>query len=257
MHQHHPANTMPAKPFRFVRVSSNRKTGPIPVSSTAAQSCPQACPMRTDNAGGCYASSGNTAIHWRALSEGKASTALDLESFARAIRALPVGQLWRANEAGDLMPDDAGRIDAGALAAVVQANAQAKAHGFTYTHHPIMGQDEHAAHNRQSVQWANAHGFTINASTNSPAHADAVADAAPEVPVVTLMTEEAWQGKATAKTPAGRMIVRCPAEYMQGMDCARCGLCQVSTRRGIVGFTAHGTGKRRVIAIVKAARVSA
>jgi len=265
MHQNHPANTMPAKPFRFVRISSNRKTGPIPVSSTAAQSCAQSCPMRTDNAGGCYAASGNTAIHWRALSEGKASTALDLEAFARAVRALPVGQIWRHNEAGDLMPDLTGRrVDGFTLAAIIGANKAAKARGFTYTHWPVMGSGEwmacdetDARHNRELIQWANREGFTINASTNNPAHADAVVDAAPGVPVVTLMDPDAWQGKATARTPSGRMIVRCPAEYMPGMDCARCGLCQVSSRKGIVGFTAHGTSKRRVIAIIQAAQVIA
>lgn len=253
MHHRMPAN-MPAKPYRFVRISSNRKTGPIPVSSTAAQSCPQACPMRTDASGGCYAASGNSAIHWRALSEGRAGTALDLQGFVTAIASLPRGQLWRMNEAGDLMPDKTGCIDTVALSAIVGANGYGKRQGFTYTHHRVTGDDSQGRNNRALVQWANERGFTINASANNPEHADSIADAAPGVPVVTLMDPDAWAGKATASTPAGRMIVRCPAEYMQGMDCAKCGLCAVSTRKGIVGFTAHGSSKRRVIAIVKAAQ---
>lgn len=95
-------HTLPAKPFRFVLSSNNKKTGPIPVTSSAAQSCPMACPMRTDAHGGCYAASGYSAIHWRALSEGKASTALDATGLLGAVSALHKGQLWRMNEAGDL-----------------------------------------------------------------------------------------------------------------------------------------------------------
>ena len=241
MHQNL-GHTLPAKPFRFVLSSSNKKTGPIPVSSTAAQSCPTACPMRTDAQGGCYAASGNSAIHWRALSEGKASTALNAAGLMAAVSALPNGQLWRMNEAGDL-PSDSGRINAGFLNGLTAANKGKR--GFTYTHHALTPE------NTSEIQRANAGGFTVNVSTNNPAHADKVIKAGYSLPVVTLMAGEEWGGKNTAKTPAGNTIVRCPAEYLPNMTCNTCGLCAVNTRKGIVGFTAHGASKKRVINIVK------
>lgn len=251
MHQNVTPGQMPARPYRFVRVSSNRKTGPIPVSSTAAQSCPTACPMRTDAEGGCYAASGNSAIHWRALTEGRAGTALDLSGLCDAIRALPRGQVWRMNEAGDLPTRDGVAIDALALGAIVKANAGRR--GFTYTHHDphapsTLGRSTNAA----LIDAANVNGFTVNLSANNPQHADTLASLS-IAPVVTLMDPAAWKdGRNITSSPQGRPIVRCPAEYAEGMDCAQCQLCANRDRKSIVGFTAHGTGKRRVIAIVQA-----
>jgi len=98
---HNNLGSVPARAFRFVAVSSNKKTGAIPVTSTAAQSCPLVCPMRTDSAGGCYAASGNSAIHWRALSQGNAKTAVDTIGLFSAIRSIGKGELWRHNEAGE------------------------------------------------------------------------------------------------------------------------------------------------------------
>jgi hypothetical protein len=258
MHQHLTPGNMPAKPYRFVRVSSNRKTGPIPVSSTAAQTCPTACPMRTDAQGGCYAALGNSAVHWRALSEGRAATALDLQGLTDAIRALPRGQLWRMNESGDIATRDGVSIDADALRAIVDANKGRR--GFTYTHHEPMAPStaERVSlpgtgrlSNAALIDAANVQGFTINLSANNPQHADTLA-ALGVAPVVTLMRPDAWQDKPTATTPAGRAIVRCPAEHIDGMTCAQCQLCANRDRRSIVGFTAHGSSKRRVIAIVQA-----
>jgi hypothetical protein len=258
MHKNLTPGQLPAKPYRFVRVSSNRKTGPIPVTSTAAQSCPTACPMRTDSEGGCYAASGNSAIHWRALSEGKAGTALDLMGLCEAIRALPKGQLWRMNEAGDLPTPDGRSIDAHSLRAIVDANKGRR--GFTYTHHDPKAWSTHQgkhgrATNAALIDTANVQGFTVNLSANNPAHADALASLGIGAPVVTLMEPGAWQGKPTATTPAGRPIVRCPAEHIDGMTCAQCELCANRERRSIVGFTAHGSSKRRVIGIVNAGSV--
>jgi hypothetical protein len=263
MHQHLTPGNMPAKPYRFVRVSSNRKTGPIPVSSTAAQSCPTACPMRTDSEGGCYAASGNSAIHWRALSEGRAATALDLQGFTDAIRALPKGQLWRMNEAGDLPTTDGRSIDAYRFATIVDANKGRR--GFTYTHHDPMA---HSTAERVSlpgtgrlsnaalIDAANVRGLTVNLSANNPTHADALASLGIGAPVVTLMDPSAWQGRNISRTPAGRPIVRCPAEHIDGMTCAQCELCANRDRASIVGFTAHGSSKRRVIGIVQAGSVT-
>jgi hypothetical protein len=55
---------MTAPRFSFVRVSANRKTGPIPVTNTDATTCPPSCGLFAE----CYAKSGHVLMHWRRLS---------------------------------------------------------------------------------------------------------------------------------------------------------------------------------------------
>ena len=47
--------------------SRNTKTGPIPVSTTSAASCPDACPLSGKN--GCYAESGPLGMFWKKVTE--------------------------------------------------------------------------------------------------------------------------------------------------------------------------------------------
>lgn len=210
--------------------SRNEKTGPIPVSTTSADSCPSACPFNNANAGGCYANGGPLAIHWRKVTEKKAG-----ESFARfleKIRALPNGQLWRHNQAGDLQ-GKANSIDGKALAALVEANKGKR--GFTYTHKPMTKR------NAALVRAANESGFTINISANNMVHADKLA-ALDAGPVVTVLPVDA---KENTTTPNGRKIVVCPATQRDDISCATCKLCAIAKRDFIIGFPAHGAAKRK------------
>ena len=211
--------------------SANVKTGPIPVSTTEKASCPPDCAMRA----GCYADSGPLALHWRAVSEGKRGT--DWAGFTAAIAALPEGQLWRHNQAGDL-PVAGGTVDPVALGQLVAANTGKR--GFTYSHH----------RDAQSIDWirhANAWGFTVNLSANDLADADTLADFDAGPVVVVLPSDQS----ANTKTPSGRTVVVCPATQRDDVSCASCQLCQ-RQRGAIVGFPAHGT-KKRVIDIRLAA----
>jgi hypothetical protein len=109
--------------------SSNRKTGPIPVTTTTADSCPDACPLK-DN--GCYGDGGPLLLHWRKVSnDERGGSWPDLCSFVRNLEA---GTLWRHNQVGDL-PGNGNRIDRKALESLVFANNGRK--GFTYTHKPV------------------------------------------------------------------------------------------------------------------------
>lgn len=211
--------------------SANAKTGPIPVSTTERDSCPTDCAMRA----GCYAASGPLALHWAAVSAGTRGTSWG--EFTQAIAALPEGQLWRHNQAGDL-PQTGGTIDAVKLGQLVQANIGRR--GFTYTHH----------RDTQSLAWvkhANAWGFTVNLSANDLTDADTLADTGAGPVVVVLPSTQT----ENTTTPAGRKVVVCPATQRDDVSCATCQLCQ-RQRGTIVGFPAHGT-RRRVIDI----RVSA
>ena len=211
--------------------SANVKTGPIPVSTTAKQSCPSDCAMRAE----CYAASGPLALHWAAVSNGARGT--DWATFTDAIAALPDGQLWRHNQAGDL-PQANGTIDAALLGDLVAANIGKR--GFTYSHH----------RDAASINWirhANAWGFTVNLSANDLADADVLADHQAGPVVVVLPSTQT----ANTTTPAGRPVVICPATQRDDVSCATCQLCQ-RQRAAIVGFPAHGT-RRRVIDIKLAA----
>lgn len=233
--------------------SRNVKTGPIPVSTTDAASCPVSCPF--NNGGGCYAASGPLALHWRKVSEGVAGDTF--AAFCDSVAALPAGQLWRHNQAGDLA--GAGdSIDAQALAALVAANEGKR--GFTYTHKPMT------ASNAQAVADANARGFAVNVSANNLQHADELAALA-VAPVVSVLPieyerrnvkgqwletlQEYRERLATLPqtTPEGRRVVVCPATFRDDVSCASCKLCAVIKREAVVGFPAHGVQRKRASAI--------
>lgn len=214
----------------LTRISSNGKTGPIPVSTSSADTCPPSCPFR---AAGCYAKSGPLALHWQKVTAGERG--LNWEDFCDAISGLPRGQLWRMNQAGDL-PGLGEDIDAHALAKLTKANTGRK--GFTYTH-------KHGTEsNREAIRSANLNGFTVNLSANTLAHADELAETNCGPVVVVLPSDQT----TNTTTPAGRKVVICPATVRDDVTCATCGLCQ-RQRSAIVGFPAHGTGKRKASAV--------
>ena len=225
----------------FVRKSSNRKTGPIPVSTTASDSCPDACPLKS---GGCYAKGGPLAIHWRKLDKTARSTARESwVNFLENVAGLPDGQLWRHNQAGDLCGEN-NKISARFVRQLIKANKGKR--GFTYTHKPVDNSNATNRLNAKLVAESNASGFTVNLSADNIVEADELA-ALDIGPVVSLMPAD-FTG--TMKTPAGNKIVQCPATR-EGLeiDCAQCQLCQRANRSAIVGFPAHGQSKRKATEI--------
>lgn len=217
--------------------SSNAKTGPIPVSTTERKTCPTTCPFYD---AGCYAGSGPLALHWRKVSNGERGH--NWSDLCEQIDALPDGQLWRHNQAGDL-PGDGETIDADAMTALVAANTGKN--GFTYTHYPMT------AHNASEVLAANDLGFTINLSANNLEHADELADLdiAPVVCVVPSDISVQTMGQGL-KTASGRKVAICPATYLE-TDCSKCQLCAKRDRAVIVAFPAHGTQKRAADVIAR------
>jgi hypothetical protein len=221
----------------FTRFSRNAETGPIPVSTTSNETCPAACPFIGH---GCYAASGPLGLLWKKVSSGTDRFALTWKDFLAEVRALPPGQLWRHNRAGDL-PGIGATLDVKALGAPVEASSRAK--GFTYTHKPLARAAERAA-----IARADRTGFTIDLSGNNPSHADALADWR-IAPVVTVLPDTV-RGNVKLHTPAGRRIVVCPATYRDDVTCASCRLCAVADRKVVVGFPAHGAAHERASAIV-------
>jgi len=217
--------------YHLTLKSSNAKTGPIPVSTTSADTCPNVCPFRK---AGCYADSGPLALHWAKVSNGDRGASFAV--LLNCIKAFPVGQLWRHNQAGDL-PGYADKLDVVALRKLVAANRGKR--GFTYTHKPLT-----TAGQRQAIRDANAQGFTVNLSANSLEHADTLAslNIAPVVVVLPIAQTN------NTTTPQGRKVIVCPATIRDDVSCATCQLCQ-RQREIIVGFPAHGTGARKAQAV--------
>lgn len=218
--------------YHYIRQSANSKTGQIPVTYSQRETCPPSCPhYRSD----CYAEDFYTRMSWDKVAE-RGGT---LDALCASIAALPAGQLWRHNIAGDL-PGDGETVDAAALGEIVRANIGKR--GFTYTHKKSADGLYWAS---QATQW----GFTVNLSADDAGDADtlAEADAGPVVAIVPMDTPE------KSYTPAGRTIIVCPAQTRDGVTCATCGLCARADRGVIIGFRAHGTRAR--VADAKARRV--
>lgn len=207
--------------FKFTAISHNKKTGPIPVTTTAKQSCPETCPLKGS---GCYAETGPVNRVWIQLCNESE------DEFLGKVKKIKAKQLWRHNQAGDLLHKD-GVIDREFLKKLTKANG--KSRGFTYTHHLPT------PHNLDCIREANGDGFTINLSANSPE--EAVEYAKTGLPVVTVVGSEQ---KKNFKLD-GKQFIICPATK-HDTTCADCQLCQKANRNCIVAFPAHGMRKKKV-----------
>ncbi|MGA0909258.1 MAG: DUF7227 family protein, partial [Burkholderiaceae bacterium] len=131
--------------YHLTLKSANAKTGPIPVTTSTRDNCPADCGQRHI----CYADTGPLALHWAAVTAGTRGTSW--ADHVGQLAQLPEGQLWRANQAGDL-PRAPGRatVDPVKLGQLVHANRGRR--GFSYTHWK----------DAESISWirhANAWGF--------------------------------------------------------------------------------------------------
>ena len=222
--------------IHFIPKSNNRKTGKIPVTYSDRKTCPPTCPHYEAD---CYGEDYYTRLNWDKVPQRGA----DIWALADKIAALPAGQLWRHNVAGDL-PGEGETVDAAALGEIVRANIGRR--GFTYTHKKSA---EAIKWSKHATEW----GFTVNLSADDAGEADALAaHGLPLVCIVPMDTPE------RTTTPQGRPIVICPAQTRDDKTCETCGLCQRADRAVIVGFRAHGTRakltdqkSRRVIPIQK------
>jgi hypothetical protein len=218
--------------------SGNSKVGRIPVSTTSAVTCPSVCPFNHANEGGCYANAGPLAMHWAKVTDGNRGDTWSV--FVGKIANLKEGQLWRHNQAGDLAGDGK-RLDAKANFQLSEANKGKR--GWTYTHYDVLN----SKHNANVVQQMNGDGFVVNLSGNNLAHADDLYDLG-IAPVTTVLPSDQL---TNTTTPKGRKVVVCPAVVKDDVSCEDCGLC-ARLRDAIVGFPAHGTGKKKADAVASA-----
>jgi len=215
----------------WVPKSGNKKLGGIPASIVSPETCPPSCGFFGK---GCYAEFGASGHHWRSVEH----RGLEWSDFVERVRQLPQGQLWRYAVAGDL-PGEGEALDAGALAALVAANRGKR--GFAISHKSV---ELH----RDALHSATRQGFTINLSADTLEEADRKAESGLGIPVVVVLPKDA---AGDIRTPGGRRVVICPAQTRPEVTCASCQLCSVATRKGIVGFRAHGQMKNTVTRIAQ------
>ena len=219
--------------IHFTVASSNSKTGPMLVTTQSSDTCALSCPF---NGTGCYAHYGPLKWHWDRVSSGERTK--NWEDFLTAVKKQQKGSLWRLSQAGDL-PHKDGKISKSKLQDIIDANKHMK--GFTYTHHRVT-----LKHNREAIKHANEHGFTINLSADSLKEADKKAALGIGPVAVPIPSDpDQWP----THTPGGRKIIPCLHDTKQ-LSCVECGLCAVSGRKSIVGFAAHGSGKKKVEAVI-------
>ena len=234
-----PSRPRPLGRVTFTNRSGNRKLGPLPSSISERGACPPSCGLYD---AGCYAEYGMLGAHWRRVGD----RGLTWEQFLARVRALPDGQLWRHNEAGDLAGEGA-TLNRDALDELVEANRGRR--GFTFTH-------KHAPEHYELLQWANLEGFTINLSADTLEEADALFQ--DDDPILTKAGPVAVLLPANApkrlRTPGGRYVVTCVAQTTPGVTCAACKLCAKPFRHSIVGFRAHGQFKKHVPELVQLRR---
>jgi hypothetical protein len=148
------------------------------------------------------------------------------------LRKLPKHQLWRFGQAGDL-PGNGHFIQHESLDLIVHSNRGRN--GFAYTHY-----DPRLPENADAIRKANEAGFTINLSAETLDEVDEFV-ALGVAPVVCVLPAR----QTTAlKTPAGNTITVCPAA-VSDTTCAICAICANSTRKSVIGFPAHGSGKAK------------
>jgi hypothetical protein len=216
---------MKADKVRFTRISRNRKTGFIPVTTSEEASCPSSCPLKEKNI--CYAKKGKVKIIWQEVKAGISKRwnkpfKNDYDSLLKEIKKLPPGQLWRHNQAGDLAHTGNNEsIDFDKLKQLVKANKGKN--GFTYTHKTQLEE------NFQKIKYANNNGFTINLSANDLQHADELKKH--NLPIATIVGN-----KPVKQTPQGHRIRMCPNQVNEAVTCSVCLMCSKSKRNYIVGF---------------------
>ena len=225
----------------ITKKSGNIKTGPIPVTTSGNQSCPSACPFKKS---GCYADGGPLAIHWSKVSSGNRGEKWPqfIKTLKSTLAEFGPGQLWRHNQAGDL-PGINSKINRTQALQLAKANKESGARGWTYTHKPMTRE------NQKTVREMVKLGFAVNLSANSLEHADKLSKLG-IAPVACVLPADTTGARIT--TPEGRSVVVCPAQRINSVTCAKCGLCaNLHPARPIVGFLAHGHKARAVSSIAR------
>lgn len=229
--------------------TNNRKLGPSCwVVTFSRDTCPDTCPLK---GAGCYAESGPLRLHWDRVSRGEAKaggrtrwTGEGLMTLCHALETAPFryGETLRLGDAGDPIGSELHWRFVHTLRDLKGRGVRIILYSHADFRDPLLAAD---------ARTLAAEGIALNESRHG-------AEGLPsplERPSVTVVARDAWDAgpeiKRLSDDERPVSIRRCPAEYAD-TACTRCGWCADATRRFVVGFTAHGTQKRKVEAISRA-----
>jgi len=217
----------------LTKKSKNRKVGEIAVSTSDKDTCPESCSLKDED---CYARFGPLGIHWGKIGPGQRGD--NWTGFCKRLLTLPIGSMFRHNQAGDLPKNKNETINFRKIKQLVRAIVMRSLKAWTYTHF-----DPTIKHNADAIEYCNKNGFTVNMSADSLADADKYYNLGIG-PVTVVLPNDSPTKKL--RTPGNLPIVVCPAQTNEAMNCQACKLCSVANRKSIVGFLAHGTAKKRL-----------
>lgn len=213
--------------------SGNDKTGPMVVTMSSQDTCPNRCPFKGN---GCYAESGPLFWHWSEVTKGRKGD--DWDTFLVRLKLALLSSkvsIWRHNQAGDLPVTPQGFVNWTRVHHLAALCQQTGKRGFTYSHHDICP---------SGAQEVGDRGFVINASCETEEKADRLKRQGLQVALV--LPSSAAGGPRNWKTRGGNTVTLCPAYYTD-ITCAECKLCASNhPKRAIVGFPAHGNRKKKV-----------
>lgn len=215
--------------------TQNRKLGHSTyVVSLSSDTCPDSCPLKS---AGCYAKQGHLRVHWNRVDRGEAKhdpkvgrwAGRGFNDLAATLRAeVRPGHLLRIGDMGD--PSENGVVPAVLIEALGEL-ALRGVRSIVYTHAP-------RSLNSFAIDLAKSLGVALNFSTHGTSLDVSILGS-----TVTTVTPEHWTLPGTAGAQDG--LLRCPAETSD-VTCDSCGLCARPNRAYAIGFTAHGSQKRRV-----------
>ena len=219
------------------KLTSDKEMRAVAVTRAAQQSCPPSCPFFGK---GCYAEAGPSGIHSKRLT--KAADGINAIDVAIA-EAQAIVEFWprdgrplRLHEVGDCREVEAARIVSEAVETVQEQGGGA---AWTYTH---------AWRDVPREAWGNV---SVLASVET---AQEARDAMAQGYVPAIVATSVAEGERIL-SEAGLRGIGCPQETGAAKDCASCGLCFRDDRLQGVGaaiiFTPHGSGKKKVIAILE------
>lgn len=218
--------------FKFVRTTANKKTGPIAVSYTSSNTCPDTCALKGS---GCYAELGPVALQWKRVGS-------TVDDFFEDVQTLRKGSVMRHNVAGDL-PHDNGSIDKDFVKQFSDIAKRKKLRVFTYTHHL-----PHINDNQDIIADAINKNFVVNLSADNINQAIDYYNNY-KLPVVSVGYPELWE-KGNRIKRDNISLIRCPAEYTD-TKCIDCMACAKHDRKSVIVFTAHGSRKKKASIIAK------
>ena len=73
--------------YHLTKKSTNRKTGPMPIVTSSQRTCPDNCPFKRTNNGGCYANGGPLRLHWDKITRGERG--VEFAGLLKILREIP------------------------------------------------------------------------------------------------------------------------------------------------------------------------